>query len=120
MSLDAYLATQPDRCPGCGHHAETQGHGAGCAPTAPAAPTGEWPTFVAALRRAARSDGTVHQCDVRPLIRGRVKPKHVGTFYRQAKADGLLVDTGDREPSNDAAGRNTDKLDRIYALGRAA
>lgn len=78
----------------------------------------EWAIFTAALRSAAR-DGVVHQSAVRPLIRGRIAPKHIGTLYRRAKTDGLLVDTGEREPSDDVAGRNSDKLDRIYEL-RAA
>lgn len=80
--------------------------------------TSEWSVFLAALRSAGH-DGLVHQRDVRPLIRGRIEPKHIGTLYRRAKAEGLLVDTGDREPSDDTAGRNADKLDRIYEL-RAA
>lgn len=83
----------------------------------PVAPDDEWAVFVAAITQAAR-DGEVHQSAVRPLIRGRIEPKHIGTLYRRAKAEGLLTDTGRREPSNDVAGRNSDKLDRIYALGR--
>ena len=84
-----------------------------------AAPEDEWQVFVAAVRQVA-VDGLVHQCDMRPLLRGRVAPKHVGQLYRRARAEGLLRDTGDREPSNDVAGGNADKLDRIYALGAAA
>lgn len=80
---------------------------------------GEYVVFVRALKSVAR-DGLIHQRDVRPIIRGRIEPKHIGTLYRRAKAEGLLADTGEREPSNDAAGRNTDKLDRIYALVGAA
>lgn len=38
---------------------------------------------------------------------------------REQFRTGLLRDTGEREPSNDAAGRNLDKLDRVYEL-RAA
>ena len=111
MSLDAWASSRADRCPGCGHHVATQGcHCAGS----------EWAIFAAAVRKAARRDGTVHPGDVRPLIRGRVAPKHIGTLYRRAKAEGLLTDTGEREPSNDFAGRNGDKLDRIYALRGAA
>lgn len=79
----------------------------------------EWAIFSAAVKAAAR-DGLVHQSAVRPLIRGRIKPKHVGQLYRKARTTGLLVDTQEREPSNDTAGRNTDKLDRIYKLGAAA
>lgn len=75
---------------------------------------GEYVLFVSALKAATRSDGTIHQADVRPAIRGRIEPKHVGTLYRRAKSDGLIADTGQREPSNDTAGRNGDKLDRIY------
>jgi len=112
MSLDQWATTQPGRC--------AQGFAAAHHPTfCNCADMGEYAVFVTALRSAVRNDGTVHQCDVRPLLRGRIKPKHVGTLYRRAKADGLVRDTGEREPSNDVAGRNADKLDRIYAL-RAA
>lgn len=78
--------------------------------------TSEWGVFVAAVKSVAREDGTVHQCDMRPLIRGRIHHKTIATFYRRAKDARLLRDTGEREPSNDVAGRNTDKLDRIYEL----
>lgn len=108
----ANTRTLPGRCDN-GFHIATQ-HPALCKCGA-----GEWSVFVAALRTAA-ADGVVHQSAVRPLIRGRVLPKHVGQMYRRAKTEGLLVDTGDREPSNDVAGRNTDKLDRIYRLGATA
>lgn len=74
----------------------------------------EWLIFTTALQRAARG-GEVHQGDVRPMIRGKVAPKRIGQFYRRARAEGLIEDTGRREQSNDFAGRNTDKLDRIYA-----
>ena len=33
-----------------------------------------------------------------------------------SESEGVLVDTGEREPSDDVAGRNADKLDRIYRL----
>lgn len=79
----------------------------------------EWAVFRSALLSAA-VNGVVHQAAVRPLIRGKVAPKHIGTMYRRAKAEGLLCDTGEREPSNDRAGRNLDKLDRVYALAGAA
>jgi hypothetical protein len=83
-------------------------------------PGGEWTVFVRALRSVARDDGTVHQGDVRPLIRGRIEPKHIGQLYRRARTLGLIADTGEREPSTDVAGRNTDKTCRIYRLGAAA
>lgn len=107
MSLDAYLRDLPGRCPSCGSHLATQG----CT-----CPGGDWAIFTSALRKSVRADGTIHQRDVRPQIRGRVPAKSIGTFYRRAKAEGLIVDTGEREPSNDVAGRNADKLDRIYRL----
>jgi len=113
MTLATWAATQPNRCSlgfALAHHPTF------CA----CSDLGEYAVFVSALRQAVRQDGTVHQCDVRPLVRGRVAPKHVGTLYRRAKAEGLLADTGEREPSNDVAGRNADKLDRIYALRSAA
>src|SRR5690348_12067946 len=113
MTLDAYLASRTDRCPGCGYHVPTQGHGGDSSPVAPA---DEWAIFKAALRAAVRDDGTVHQSDVRPRIRGRIEPKHIGQLWRRARSEGLVRDTGEREPSDDVAGRNADKLDRIYAL----
>lgn len=110
LGLDA-LAT---RCPN-GYDIATQHPGlCGCS-----ARVDEWQVFTAALRQVA-VDGIVHQSAMRRLIRGRIEPKHVGTFYRRAKAEGLIRDTGEREPSDDAAGRNSDKLDRIYALAVAA
>lgn len=106
-SLHAYLVQLPGRCPGCAYHVATQG----CRCEA-----GEWGMFMAAIRAAAMPDGTVHQRNVRPLIRGRITPKHIGGLYRRARAERLLVDTGEREPSSDVEGRNADKLDRIYRL----
>ena len=78
--------------------------------------TDEWDLFRHALVSAAREDGTIHQRDVRPLIRGKVAPKSIGTFYRRAKAEGLIRDTGERESSNDVLGKNADKLSRVYRL----
>ena len=59
----------------------------------PTPPT-EWRTFTAALRAAVRDDGTVHACDVRPLVRGRIEPKHIGESWRRARNEGLLVEVG--------------------------
>lgn len=59
----------------------------------------------------------MHVNDVRPLIRGRVAPKHVGQMYRRAKSLGLLVDVDRWEPSTDEAGANTDKPARVYDAG---
>jgi hypothetical protein len=113
-----YLAARADRCE---HgYAQVQ-HPIFCpCPGASVGGGDEWSIFVAALRAAVRSDGTVHQSDVRPHIRGRIEPKHIGQLWRRARSSGLVRDTGEREPSDDVAGRNADKLDRIYALRAAA
>ena len=115
-ALTEYLANLPGRCPN-GFDIKTQHpRYCRCKATLPVAPpTSEWDVFVAAVKAAAR-DGLVHQRDVRPAIRGRVAPKSIGTFYRRAKSEGWLRDTGEREPSDDVVGRNADKLDRVYAL----
>lgn len=110
-ALEQAIRTHPGRCQGCGHHVPTQG--CKCA-------GGEWRVFRDALLAVAEKDGTVHQSHMRRLIRGRIAPKSIGSLYRKAKAEGLIVDTGEREPSDDRAGRNADKLDRIYSMRRAA
>lgn len=110
MNLDA-LALLPGRC-AHGYHVTQRTLCETCTPT-------EWSLFRNAVLAAARPDGTVHANDLRPLIRDRIAPKHVGLMYRRAKADGLLVDTGIKEPSTDTQGRNADKDARIYRL-RAA
>ena len=112
MSLDAWSRTRADRCP--------QGYAPAQHPGLCECTDAEWHIFTAAVRSVVRPDGTVHQGDMRPRLRGKVAPKAIGTLYRRAKAEGLIRDTGEREPSNDFAGRNGDKLDRIYALAGAA
>lgn len=102
-----YLRTLPGRCR-CGAHVETQGCRCG---------GDEWQVFSRALRTAALPDGTVHVNHVRPLIRGLVAPKSIGTFYRRAKSLGLLVDVDRWEDSTDEAGGNTDKPARVYDAG---
>lgn len=121
MTLADALAALSGRC-AHGWHIAAQGCPT-CVPVAPdqgkagaAGTTDEWSLFVAAVRQVARPDGTVHQGDVRPLIRGRIAPKHIGSLYRRARSEGLLVDTGQLEPSTDSAGRNTDKQSRIYRV----
>lgn len=112
-SLDEYLKADPSRCSGCGYHVAIQGCRCNCEAS-------EWSIFVAAVRASVRSDGTVHQSDVRPRIRGRINPKHIGTLWRRAKADGLIRDTGQVERSNDHLGRNSHRLEPIYELRSAA
>lgn len=79
----------------------------------------EWALFVAAVREAARPGGAVHQCDVRPLIRGRVQPKHIGLLYRRAVTEGLLVRLG-YEESDDLQGKNAGRMEPVYELLRGA
>lgn len=75
-------------------------------------PEAERALFVAALRQAARN-GLVRQNDVRPLVRGRIYHKHIGSLWTWALACGLVAEL-DREPSTDAAGRNTHHDSGIY------
>jgi hypothetical protein len=76
-------------------------------------PTSEWAIFCRALREAAVG-GVVHQRDVRPLVSGRIKPQSVGRCYSRAIREGLITEVR-RERSNDVAGRNTNKLEPVYA-----
>lgn len=109
MSLDAYLAAREDRC---AHGYATKQHPALC--DCPERPTSdEWAIFLAALRTATR-DGEIHQGNVRPLIRGRVAPKLIGSFYRKAKAQDLIEQVR-KEQSDDTAGRNTHHDSPVYA-----
>lgn len=78
----------------------------------------EWATFTAALRKVAR-DGEVHQRDMRPLIRGRIKPSHIGACYTRAISMRLIREVR-RERSNDVQGRNTNKSEPVYELRSAA
>lgn len=80
----------------------------------------EWDIFVAALRSAVDTAGEIHQGDVRPLIRGRIEPKHIGQFYRRARKEGLIKFLR-KEQSNDEQGRNTHHDSPVYELkGTAA
>lgn len=79
----------------------------------------DWHTFVTALKQAVRDDGTVHACDVRPLVRGRIAPKHIASCYRSARQSGLLVEAG-HERSNDERGRNAGRMEPYYELRAVA
>lgn len=111
--LMEFLATLPGRCPQCGFATREQGHRGDCPNRS------EWTTFVAALKQAVRHDGTVHQGDIRPLIRGRIEPKHIGQQYKRAIREHILREI-DREQSNDEQGRNTNKWEPVYRLRSAA
>lgn len=109
-TLDGYLTMLPGRCQGCGYDTRTQGCRCNTAD--------EWKIFTAALRAVAVG-GRVHQAAVRPRIRGRIKPKHIGQMYARARREGLLVEVT-REKSDDTAGRNTHHLEPVYELRDAA
>lgn len=79
----------------------------------------EWAVFVAALKSSVRSDGTVHQSDVRPKIRGRIQPKHVGQLWRRAMRDGLISRAG-YEESDDEKGRNAGRMEPYYSWEKAS
>lgn len=105
-TLDLHL--RADRCT-CGYHVESQGcHCDGS----------EWATFLAALTSAAR-DGVVHQRDVRPQLRGRIEPKHIGLLWKRARKEGLVREI-DHERSDDTAGRNSHRMEAVYELRSAA
>lgn len=106
MSLAAVLAADPERC-ALGFHLSQHPRWCNCTEGS------EWATFVAALKAARGADGSISQTRVRPLIRGRIEPKHIGTLYRRAVAEHLIKVAG-WEPSTDATGRNTDKPQRTY------
>lgn len=99
MSLAAVLANAPGRCAygfSIEHH-----HPQWCA----CEEGSEWAVFVAALKQAKQPDGTVSQTDVRPLIKGRIKPPHVGPLYQRAVREHLIKRIG-YERGTDVAGRN--------------
>ena len=114
MSATLGLEQLPGRCQTCAYHVATQGHGSECSEQ-----PSEWHTFTAALRTAVRDDGTVHACDVRPLVRGRIEPKHIGQSWRRARNEGLLVEVG-HERSDDDQGRNRGRMEPYYELRTAA
>jgi hypothetical protein len=110
MGLVEWLGRFPDRC-SAGFSLEHQ-HPSLC--KCEEAGLDEWSIFRTALRTATRS-GIVHQADVRPLIRGRIAPKHVGTLYRRAKAEGMIREAG-HERSDDLVGRNAGRLEPFYEV----
>lgn len=74
-----------------------------------------WSFFRNSLEAARREDGTVHACDLRPVLRGRLEPKTIATCYRVARQRGLLVEAG-TERSDDHAGKNAGRWEPFYEL----
>ncbi|MCL2611978.1 MAG: hypothetical protein FWD95_01960 [Nocardioidaceae bacterium] len=112
--LDHYLRAFPDRCSGCGSHVETQG----CK-----CPGSDYAFFAEVLAKHVRADGTLHQNDVREVLRHtRLKSSQVARFYQIAQAPGagrLLERTGGYEDSTDTRGKNRAKVIPVYAwLGK--
>lgn len=117
MSATLGLEVDADRCQH-GYHISQHPTFCGCTEMT------EWAIFTAALASAARpgrhedcaiGERHVHQDNVRPRIRGRIEPKHIGGLYRRAKQERLLVHIG-KEPSGDSEGRNTHHDSPVYAL----
>jgi hypothetical protein len=107
--LEAALRSLPGRCAGCLYDVKHQG--CRCV-------DGEWSTFVTAIRAAAVG-GIVHQRNVRPMIRGRIEPKHIGQQYARAIREGLLVE-GSPERSDDSVGKNAGRWEPSYELRSTA
>lgn len=75
--------------------------------------------FKDALHTVAREhDGLIRQSHMRNRIRGHIQHKHIGTYYRRAKADGLIHHDG-HETSDDTAGKNAGRMEPRYRLGPA-
>ena len=110
-ALRDHLSTFEDRC---AHGFHTVQHPSLCRCTE----TDEWTLFLAAVRAAVR-DGRVHQRDVRPLVRGRIEPKHIGLSYRRAVREGLLAPLAP-ERSDDEAGKNAGRWEPVYEWRGAA
>lgn len=76
----------------------------------------EWRTFTDAVIRVAHAhDGQVDQNHVRPLIRGQIAPKRIGSFWRRACCEGWLEADG-WSISDDTEGRNAGRPMRTYRL----
>jgi hypothetical protein len=112
VGLSDYLLALSDRC-ACGFHVATQG----CHCDADE----DWAVFTAALKTAARrsSDRLVHQREMRPLIRDRIKSQRIPGCYSKAIRAQLITEVS-REQSNDRAGRNTNTLEPVYRLSESA
>jgi hypothetical protein len=49
-------------------------------------------------------------------LRNVIAPKRIGAFTNRAKAEGLIVDTGEWQVSDDHEGRNAGRPARVYRL----
>jgi hypothetical protein len=75
----------------------------------------EWDLYVAALATvAARHAGLIFPNELRPMVRGKVKPQRIGALRNRAIARGLVKPLEQADPrhwevSNDHEGRNIGK-----------
>lgn len=70
----------------------------------------EWREFVGCLRHCAKyNGGTIYPNDLRPLVRGQVKPSRIGAFTRRAILEGLVEYTGQWQVSDDTESGNAGK-----------
>lgn len=83
-------------------------------------PEEEWSLYVAALHDVGESNAAsgfrIPPNQLRPLLRNVVAPRRIGAFTNRAKAEGLIVDTGEWQTSDDTEGRNGGKPCRVYRL----
>ena len=80
-------------------------------------PQEEWEFFERALRFAGvADDGRINPNALRAIVRGHVAPRRIGAFTIRAKAEGLIVDTGEWVVSDDTEGRNAGRPCRVYRL----
>lgn len=73
----------------------------------------EWDWFLRILREAATPTGVIDQNEVRPKLRGKVRPARIGAFYRRACLEGRIRPEG-WNTSDDLEQRNAGKPTRMY------
>ncbi len=79
-------------------------------------PAEEWDVFMRALKTSSDPSGRIDPNLLRAYLRGQVAPRRIGAFTLRAKAEGLIVDTGEWQISDDTEGRNAGKPARVYRL----
>ena len=84
-------------------------------------PDEEWQRFTQALEAASDLSGRIDPNRLRGLLRNVVAPRRIGAFTNRAKAERLIVWTGEWVESDDVEGRNGGKPCRVYRwVGGAA
>jgi hypothetical protein len=76
----------------------------------------EWARYVHCLRATADESGRICPNWLRENLRGEIAPRRIGAFCNRAKAEGLIVWTGEWVTSDDTEGRNAGKPARCYRL----